>query len=342
MADPGLKSFLIDELSKGNLSVNGTLRVLQARYDEALQNETDLKKDSSVIGSTVKNVDEMKATNKSSDDESSFWKLDLTKSVSENSLKEMADKSVESEKVGLTKQDFVQSMNEYFNKILKQRAMRTGENVLDLAISEFERNKNNIGKTVISNEFERNEINAQQNLSNESAFNNFEKNHEKSPGVPTNTRTNKKSSCKVYIGNLPYSVTEGILQRHCEQYGNVLQVVIPRKSKRSRGFSFVYFEFKEDAERCIRVLHNTNFNGRRLRVEKARDQKIISNKVKMRQEKARKKKEKEERKKKLAMEQKQKLKKKKATKNKGNQQCKKKRKKKSVPIAAKPKKKTKR
>jgi len=47
---------------------------------------------------------------------------------------------------------------------------------------------------------------------------------------------------KLYVGNLPYSVTEERLQQHFAQHGSVIsaRIVIDKFTGRSKGFGFVY------------------------------------------------------------------------------------------------------
>ena len=327
MADPALKSILIEELKKRNLPVTGTLRVLQSRYDEALQTETK-----SVIDYEEEGTKLFKEKNDVMDKESemsSFWRLDVSEKTSKNSKKQ-AGESKQNYKT------FEENMNQCFNMLLMERAKKTGENVLDLAIEEFEKNRGIVDKSFEINELNMNEINSCKTFNSDVSVNSKE------------SSLKKNGSNKVYIGNLPYSVSENTLERHCQQYGNVVEVIIPRKSKRNQGFGFVYFQLNEDAQRCIRILNGTEFNGRRLRVEKAKQVKIVSARRKMRQEKAKKKRQKEARKKKLRQEKlkKQKLerakkaKQRQAKKNKSVQKQTKKRKtKKSVPAKLRTKKK---
>ena len=56
---------------------------------------------------------------------------------------------------------------------------------------------------------------------------------------------------KLYVGNLPYSVTEERLQQHFAQHGSVVsaRIITDKFSGRSKGFGFV--EMSSDQERRL-------------------------------------------------------------------------------------------
>ena len=74
---------------------------------------------------------------------------------------------------------------------------------------------------------------------------------------------------KLYVGNLPYSVTEESLQRHFAQHGSVVsaRIITDKFSGRSKGFGFVEMSSDEDAERATAALNGTDFEGRNIVVE---------------------------------------------------------------------------
>lgn len=75
---------------------------------------------------------------------------------------------------------------------------------------------------------------------------------------------------KLYVGNLPFSVTDDTLREMFAQYGEVqsASVVIDREKGRSRGFGFVEME---NAEAAIAELNGREYDGRNLRVNEARE-----------------------------------------------------------------------
>ena len=79
-------------------------------------------------------------------------------------------------------------------------------------------------------------------------------------------------STNIYVGNLSFKTTEEELQDLFQQYGEVSKVNIiqDRETGRSRGFGFVEME-SEGASEAIEALDGSEFGGRNLRVNVARE-----------------------------------------------------------------------
>ncbi len=77
---------------------------------------------------------------------------------------------------------------------------------------------------------------------------------------------------KIYVGNLPFSATEGEIKELFEQHGSVTSVnlITDRDTGRFRGFGFVEMD-EADADSAIKALNDQDFGGRPLRVNEARD-----------------------------------------------------------------------
>ena len=76
---------------------------------------------------------------------------------------------------------------------------------------------------------------------------------------------------RLYVGNLPYSVTELDLRDLFSGLGTVTdaKIVTDRETGRSRGFAFV--EMDTDAgNQAIERFNGTEFNGRTINVNEAR------------------------------------------------------------------------
>jgi len=76
----------------------------------------------------------------------------------------------------------------------------------------------------------------------------------------------------LFVGNLPYSVSEQDLIELFGQVGEVVraQVISDRDTGRSRGFAFVEMRSSEEAQTAIEQLNEREFMGRRLLVNEAR------------------------------------------------------------------------
>jgi len=77
---------------------------------------------------------------------------------------------------------------------------------------------------------------------------------------------------KLYVGNLPYSVTEVELQRVFSEHGNVqsAQVIMDRDTGRSKGFGFVEMASDQEAKTAIDAMNGHEMDGRNLTVNEAR------------------------------------------------------------------------
>ena len=73
---------------------------------------------------------------------------------------------------------------------------------------------------------------------------------------------------KLYVGGLPYSVTDGQLTELFESHGTVesAKVITDRYTARSRGFGFVEMSTQAEAEQAIQALNGTELEGRSLTV----------------------------------------------------------------------------
>ena len=73
---------------------------------------------------------------------------------------------------------------------------------------------------------------------------------------------------KLYVGGLPYSVTEGQLQEIFAAHGTVesAKVIADKFTGQSRGFGFVEMGSGGDAQRAIQALNGTQHEGRTLTV----------------------------------------------------------------------------
>lgn len=79
-------------------------------------------------------------------------------------------------------------------------------------------------------------------------------------------------SKRLYVGNLPYSMTDAKLEELFSQYGTVVsaQVIMDRDTGRSKGFGFVEMAGDEEAQAAIDGLNQQAIDGRPLTVNEAR------------------------------------------------------------------------
>ena len=77
---------------------------------------------------------------------------------------------------------------------------------------------------------------------------------------------------KVYVGNLPFSVDDEKLREFFSSFGEIteVQVIKDKFSGRSKGFGFVTFASKEDAEKAVAKMNDKEVEGRTLKVNEAK------------------------------------------------------------------------
>ncbi|HEY3304523.1 MAG TPA: RNA-binding protein [Candidatus Binatia bacterium] len=77
---------------------------------------------------------------------------------------------------------------------------------------------------------------------------------------------------KLYVGGLPYSVTEGRLQELFTEHGTVqsANVISDKFTGQSRGFGFVEMSSGDEAQKAISALNGTQLDGRTLVVNEAK------------------------------------------------------------------------
>lgn len=80
------------------------------------------------------------------------------------------------------------------------------------------------------------------------------------------------SEKKLYIGNLPYSVTGEKLKELFGAYGEITDatVIKDRLSGRSKGFGFVTFAEDADIGKAVDEMNGKEIDGRQLKVSEAR------------------------------------------------------------------------
>ena len=77
---------------------------------------------------------------------------------------------------------------------------------------------------------------------------------------------------KLYVGNLPFDVTEADLRTMLSEHGPVeeIAVVMDKVTGRARGFAFATMNTQEGATAAIQGLNGKDWKGRALTVNEAR------------------------------------------------------------------------
>ena len=77
---------------------------------------------------------------------------------------------------------------------------------------------------------------------------------------------------KLYVGGIPYSMTDDSLKAAFAQAGVVASatIIMDKMTGRSKGFGFVEFDVDADADKAIEMWNGKELEGRRLTVNEAR------------------------------------------------------------------------
>lgn len=80
------------------------------------------------------------------------------------------------------------------------------------------------------------------------------------------------SNNKIYVGNLPYSVTGDQLREIFAGIGEITEAVVisDKFSGRSKGFGFVTFADDASAQKAVDEMNNKDMSGRPLKISIAR------------------------------------------------------------------------
>ncbi|NNM43607.1 MAG: RNA-binding protein [Chlamydiae bacterium] len=80
--------------------------------------------------------------------------------------------------------------------------------------------------------------------------------------------TNKK----LYVGSLPYSISEDELRELFSSYGNIesVRIITDKFTGQSKGFGFVEMSNEDDAQRAVEGMNGKQISGRTLIVNEAR------------------------------------------------------------------------
>jgi len=87
-------------------------------------------------------------------------------------------------------------------------------------------------------------------------------------------QSNFLNNCmNIYVGNIPWGVSEEELEDLFGQYGEVnsVRIITDRESGRSKGFGFVEMAQADAGNAAIEALDGNDFSGRDLRVNQAKE-----------------------------------------------------------------------
>jgi RNA recognition motif-containing protein len=76
----------------------------------------------------------------------------------------------------------------------------------------------------------------------------------------------------LYVGNLPYSITQEQLSEIFSEAGAVTSatIITDKFSGRSKGFGFVEMSSDDEGQKAIELLNDKEFDGRPIKVNEAK------------------------------------------------------------------------
>lgn len=80
-----------------------------------------------------------------------------------------------------------------------------------------------------------------------------------------------KSSTKLLVRNVAFEATEKDLRQLFSPFGQIKSLRLPMKFENHRGFAFVEYVTKQEAQNAIQALSNTHLYGRHLVLERAKE-----------------------------------------------------------------------
>lgn len=78
----------------------------------------------------------------------------------------------------------------------------------------------------------------------------------------------------IYVGQLPYNVTENELRDLLSEFGEIASVklIMDHSSGRSKGFGFIDMPNNSEADAAIKALNKSMFKGKEIKVNQVQQQ----------------------------------------------------------------------
>ncbi|KAL9247877.1 hypothetical protein vseg_021259 [Gypsophila vaccaria] len=95
--------------------------------------------------------------------------------------------------------------------------------------------------------------------------------HAKKSEKISNKAQNDRSSTKIIVRNVAFEATEKELRQLFSPFGQVKSLRLPMRYGKHRGFAFVEFVTKQEAQNALKALSNTHLYGRHLVLERAKE-----------------------------------------------------------------------
>lgn len=82
---------------------------------------------------------------------------------------------------------------------------------------------------------------------------------------PDNEKNFPESS-EIFVGNIPFTATDEALKKEFSKFGTIEKISIPMSGKRMKGYAFIKYETRAEAEKAVKKMHGFEYDGRELKV----------------------------------------------------------------------------
>jgi len=85
-------------------------------------------------------------------------------------------------------------------------------------------------------------------------------------------RINKEMYMNIYVGNLPFDISEDELSEVFTEFGAVssTKIIQDRETGRSKGFGFIEMDNDDEAQEAIKSLNGNSVKGRDIKVNESK------------------------------------------------------------------------
>lgn len=82
---------------------------------------------------------------------------------------------------------------------------------------------------------------------------------------PDNEKKFAESS-EIFVGNIPFTATADALKDEFATFGEIINISIPMSGKRMKGYAFIKYATRAQAEKAVKKMHEKSYEGRELKV----------------------------------------------------------------------------
>lgn len=88
----------------------------------------------------------------------------------------------------------------------------------------------------------------------------------KSKNERPDNEKNFPESAEIFVGNIPFTATADGLKEVFASFGTIDNISIPMSGKRMKGYAFIKYGTRAEAEKAVKKMHGHEYDGRELKV----------------------------------------------------------------------------